>query len=135
VFRPPQRLRSPADVSTLYRTQSPLGFQSLLIGQRGEGAIRRMAPLTIIEHFNIFKDCRLGLLVCIKVLQRDACGLYGVEEALCHRVGPTVALAAHARLEPVPGEELPGAVGAILTAPVGRHKESHCRLTRAGRHR
>ena len=67
--------------------------------------MRRIAPLTVIEHFNVFKDCRLGLLVCLKVLQIDEFGLEGVEEALCHCVVPTVPLPAHTRLYPVPGEQ------------------------------
>jgi hypothetical protein len=63
------------DVSTLFRTQNLIGFQGLLIGQRSEIAIRRMAPLTVIKHFDIFKYCGLGLLVRVKVLQIDHFGL------------------------------------------------------------
>ena len=63
------RIYESNDVSTLFRTQTPIGFQSLLIGQRGEVAIRRMAPLAIVEHLNVFEHRRLGLLVRVKVLQ------------------------------------------------------------------
>jgi hypothetical protein len=42
------------DVSTLFRTQNLIGFQSLLIGQWREIAIRGMAALTVIEHFDVY---------------------------------------------------------------------------------
>jgi hypothetical protein len=51
-----------------------MGFSGLLIDQRGKGAIRRMAALAVREHFDVCKDCRLGLLVRVKVLQMDECG-------------------------------------------------------------
>jgi hypothetical protein len=71
--------RQVSDVSTLCRTQNPVGFQRLLIGQRGQVAIGRMTALPVIKHFDVFKDRRLGLLVRVKVLQRDAFGLSGQE--------------------------------------------------------
>jgi hypothetical protein len=33
--------------------------------------MRRLAPLAVIKHFDLFKPCRLRLVVCVKVLQRD----------------------------------------------------------------
>jgi hypothetical protein len=56
------------DVSTLFRTQHLIGFSSLFIGQWSEIAIRRMTALAVIEHFDVFTHCRLGLFVCITVL-------------------------------------------------------------------
>jgi hypothetical protein len=38
-----------------------------------------MTALPVIKHFDVFKDRRLGLLVRVKVLQRDAFGLSGQE--------------------------------------------------------
>ena len=58
-----------------------------------------------------------------------------MEEALCHRVIPTVALAAHTRLHPVLGQEVPIAVGAILTAALGMHDQSRGGLPLTDGHR
>src|SRR5688572_20384972 len=74
-----------------------------------------MTALAVIEHFDVFKDCPLGLFVRSKVLQRDAFGLECVKEALRDSVIPTVALATHAGLYPVPSEEL-----AIAATGAGR---------------
>src|SRR5438552_10075317 len=63
------------DVSTLFRTQNPIGFQSLLIGQWREIAIRGMAALTVIEHFDVFKHSCLGVFVRVKPLQINQLGL------------------------------------------------------------
>src|SRR5499427_10076474 len=51
-----------------------------------------------------------------------------MKEALRHRVVPTVALPAHTRLYPMLSQELPIAVGAILTATVRMHDEPRCGL-------
>ena len=37
--------------------------------------MRRMAPLTVLEYFNVCKHCRLRLLVRVKVLHIDSFGL------------------------------------------------------------
>ena len=63
------------DVSTLFRTQNPIGFQSLLIGQWREIAIRGMTALTVIEHFDVFKHSCLGVFVRVKPLQINQLGL------------------------------------------------------------
>src|SRR5439155_18023246 len=63
------------DVSTLFRTQNLIGFQSLLIGQWREIAIRGMAALTVIEHFDVFKHSCLGVFVRVKPLQINQLGL------------------------------------------------------------
>ena len=72
-LRPGRRGR--IDVSTLFRTQNPIGFQSLLIGQWREIAIRGMAALTVIEHFDVFKHSCLGVFVRVKPLQINQLGL------------------------------------------------------------
>src|SRR5215471_8426500 len=51
-----------------------------------------------------------------------------MKEALCHRVIPTVALAAHTGLYPVLGQKLLIAVCTILTATVRMHDEPRCGL-------
>ena len=61
-----------SDVSTLFRTQNPIGFQSPLIGQWREIAIRGMAALTVIKHFDVFKHSCLGMRV--KLLQINQLG-------------------------------------------------------------
>jgi hypothetical protein len=67
--------RKTVDVSTLFRTQNPIGFQSLLIDQWREIAIRGMAALTVIEHFDVFKHSCLGVFVRVKLLQIHQLGL------------------------------------------------------------
>jgi hypothetical protein len=69
------RFQRVSDVSTLFRTQNLIGFQSLLIGQWREIAIRGMAALTVIEHFDVFKHSCLGLFVRVKPLQINQLGL------------------------------------------------------------
>jgi hypothetical protein len=93
-----------------------------------------MTALAVREHFDILKYCCLGVLVRLKVLQMHQCRLSGVKEALRHGVVPVVALAAHTRLYPVLGAELPLAVGVLLTATLGMHDQPRCRLALAERH-
>ena len=57
--------------------------------------MRCMAALTVLEHFHIFTDRCLGGLVCVILLQKDQGGFSSREEALRHRVVPTMPLAAH----------------------------------------
>ena len=83
-----------------------------------------MTALAVIEHFDVFKHCRLGLFVCLKVLQRDSFGLSCVQEALGHRVVPTVALPAHTGLHTMLAPALPVAVRTILPPTVRMHHES-----------
>jgi hypothetical protein len=96
--------------------------------------MRCMAALAVIEYLHVCKHRRLGLLVHVKVLQRDQLRFSGVEETLCHRVVPAVALAAHTRLYPVLGQERPRAVDPLRTATVGMHDQPCCRLALGGRH-
>jgi SAM-dependent methyltransferase len=69
--RPPTQ----ADVSTLFRTQTLMGLQRPFIDQWREIAIRGMTALTVIEHFDVFKHCCLGVCVHVKFLQVDQLGL------------------------------------------------------------
>src|SRR5262245_3816234 len=62
------------DVSTLFRTQTLMGFERLLIDQRSERPIGRMAALAVIKHLNIFDHGRLGQLVRLKILQVNEFG-------------------------------------------------------------
>src|SRR5262249_40950962 len=94
-----------------------------------------MAALTVIQYFDLFTHCRLGLLMRVKVLQIEQFRLSGVQEALRHGILPTVALAAHTRLYPVRPQELSIALHAILTATVAMHDEPRSRLTLTERHR
>ena len=87
--------------------------------------MRRMTPLAIVDHCDVGKHCRLRLLVRITVLHRNPCRLSGMNEALRHRVGPPVPWVAHTWLYPVLGQELPGAVRAILT-PTVRRQDAPC---------
>ena len=77
----------------------------------------------------------LGVLSRVKVLQRDACGLEGVKEALRHRVSPTVALATQTGPHPMLRQQQPRAVGVILTATIGMHDAPRRRLALTNRHR
>ena len=63
------------DVSTLFRTQNPIGFQSLLIGQGREIAMRGMTALMVIEHCDVFKHSCLGVCVRVTPLQIHQLGL------------------------------------------------------------
>jgi hypothetical protein len=72
--RPGTAVADGVDVSTLFRTHNPIGFQSLLIGKRSEVAIRCMTALAVIEHFDVCKHSCLGLLVRLKILQIDQFG-------------------------------------------------------------
>jgi hypothetical protein len=86
-----------------------------------------MPALAVIEHFNVRKYCRLRLVMCVKVLQRNACGFSGRKAALRHGILPAVALAAHTRQSLVLGEDLPIAVRPLLPAPSGRQDQPRCR--------
>ena len=97
--------------------------------------MRRMTALAIIEHFEVFKHCRLGLFVRITVLQRDQLHFSGMEETLRYRVVPTVALPAHTRLHAVLAQELPVAVRTVLTPTVRMHEASRGGLPLIDRHR
>ena len=68
--------------------------------------------------------CRLRRLVGVKVLQIHACGLSGGQAACWAGGVPPGALAAHPGRHPVLTQELPGAVGALLTPTLGRHEEA-----------
>ena len=56
-------------------------------------------------------------------------------EALRHGIVPTVTLATHTGLYFMLRQELPRAVGAILTPTVGMHDEARRRLPLTERHR
>jgi len=94
-----------------------------------------MAALPIIEHFDVFKYCCLGRLVCGIILQIDQCGFSGMEEALGYGIVPTVALPTHTGLYRILGQELSIAVGAILTPTIGMHDEPRGGLPLIERHR
>src|SRR5215813_12672897 len=94
-----------------------------------------MAPLAIIEHFDIFKYPCLGLPRCVILLQRNSFGLSGMKEALGYSVVPTIALAAHTGLYGMLGQELSITVGSILAATVRRHDQSRRRPPLGERHR
>ena len=64
-----------------------------------------------------------------------ACGLSGGQAACCAGGVPPGALAAHPGRHPVLTQELPGAVGALLTPTLGRHEEARGGLPLPARHR
>ncbi|HSX83392.1 MAG TPA: hypothetical protein VLQ80_33175 [Candidatus Saccharimonadia bacterium] len=93
--------------------------------------MRRMTARAVLEHFRVCKHDGLGLFVRLKILQRDPCGFEGVKKAFCHGVSPTVTLTAPPGLHPVPGQELPSALGPIRAATVRMQDQSRRRLTLA----
>ena len=111
------------NVSTLFRTKNPIGFEGLFISQWGEVIMRCMTALAVLADVDVCTHGGLGVPTCAQVLQIDACGREGMPEALCHGVIPTVARAPHPGLQPVPRQELPIAVGALRTATIGMHDE------------
>jgi hypothetical protein len=123
------------DVSTLFQTKNLIGFSGLLIEQRSEVAMRRMAPLAVRAHVDVCTHRRLRLRVRVPGLHLDHCGLEGMEAALRHRVLPTGALPAHPRLYLVLAQELPSARSALLTATVRVHAPPRGGLPLRERHR
>ena len=95
------------DVSTLFRTQNRMSFESLLIDQRSERAIRCMTALAIREDCNVCTHGCLGLFGCVILLQRDQGGFERMAEALGHGVVPPVAPAVPPGLSPVLDQALP----------------------------
>jgi hypothetical protein len=94
-----------------------------------------MTALAVIEPVDVVKHHWLGLVVRRQILPLDQVGFEGVQAALGHGVVPTVALPAHTGLQPVRGEELPIALGAILTATLGMHQEAGGGRPLTDRHR
>src|SRR4030095_7544520 len=88
-YRVPQHERC-RDVSTRFRTQSPVGFESLLRGQRGELASRCLTALAVVEHFERRTHRGLGLCMRVPGLQIAPCGLERVPETLSYGMIPTV---------------------------------------------
>jgi len=60
---------------------------------RADIAQSLMEPLSIVEHFDEFKHCRLGLLAGQEVLIMNQLILQCTEEALDHRIVIAIALA------------------------------------------
>jgi hypothetical protein len=92
------------------------------IGQRGKITMHRMPALVVLEHLEGCMQTQPSAPAhaCQSPLERSL-GLSGVKHTLRHGVLPTVVLPTHPELHAVPGQELPIAVGAILTATVRMH--------------
>jgi hypothetical protein len=101
-----------------------MGFSGVVISQRREAAMGRMAPLAVVEHCDRLQHCCLDLRVRVTGRQMHACSLSGMKATRRNGVVPTGALAAPPRRPPVVCQELPRAVGALLTPPVRMPEEA-----------
>jgi hypothetical protein len=93
-----------------------------------------MTTPTIIEDFHVIEDRILRLLTTLERFQIPTFGLSGMEKTLRHRVVPTVAFAAHARLNALMMEKPSVAIRHLLTASIGVQDQPGLRLTLVERH-
>src|SRR5207245_845887 len=98
-------------------------------------ALRKTGDVVLPWRVRWCKPHRLCLCVRVQILQIGQGGFEGMQEALCHGVVPTVALATHTRLHPMLPQELSIALSPILTATVRMHDEPRSGLALTGRHR
>ncbi len=77
-----------------------------------------MAALSIIKHFEIFKDLLRGLLPCVILTMMNAFPFQGPKETLDAGVVPAITLATHAGKEPILIKETLVAHGGLRPLPV-----------------
>ena len=65
-----------------------------------------MTPFAVVEDLDVLKETALRSLVVEPATMVNQLGLEQMKKRLGHRVVPTVALAAHALHEAVPGKPL-----------------------------
>ncbi len=71
----------------------------LFILERCQIAIARVLSLTVIKHFDIFKNCLVSLFPGLKILMMNEFCFQRVKEALGHCIIPAISFAAHATEE------------------------------------
>ena len=108
-------------MSTLFQTQSPLGFSGRLLDEGGAIARRGMAALAVIEHGEVFKHACSGGRQRLKVLPIDQFRGEGVEKLSATALSPPFPWRPIRGWQPGLAQDRPIAVGAIRTPPVRRH--------------
>jgi len=78
-----------------------------------------MTPFAVVEDLDVFKETALRSLVVEPAIMVNQLGLEQNEKRLGHGVAPTVALAAHALHEAVPGKPLCEISTGVLDAAIG----------------
>ena len=78
----------------------------------------RMQPLAVVEHRDVRDDVCSGLLAGLLASPVDPLGLQGAEEALDHRVVPTVSFATHATGNAVGLEQFAEGIAGIVHAAI-----------------
>lgn len=93
-----------------------------------------MAALSIIKHFEIFKDLLLGLFSCVVLTMMNEFPFQGAKEALDAGIVPTVSSPRHAPPYARGPQALLIGVCRVLTAPIGMVEQAWFRLTPMQRH-